>query len=61
MMMPVMDGRELLGHLSADPAWAAIPVIIMTAANLPVVDLKVRATIRKPFRAAQLLALIALI
>lgn len=34
LMMPGMDGFELLQKLQQNPAWAAIPVIIVTAKNL---------------------------
>ena len=30
MMMPVMDGRELIRHLRADPATAQIPILAVT-------------------------------
>jgi CheY-like chemotaxis protein len=31
VMMPVMNGRELIAHLRADPATAAIPIIVVSA------------------------------
>ncbi len=31
LMMPVMDGYEMAHHLRADPATAAIPIVIMSA------------------------------
>jgi CheY-like chemotaxis protein len=31
LMMPVMDGRTLLGLKAADPVLASIPVIVLTA------------------------------
>ncbi|OGO37061.1 MAG: hypothetical protein A2W35_11835 [Chloroflexi bacterium RBG_16_57_11] len=31
MMMPVMDGFEMLGRLKAEPAWRDIPVVIISA------------------------------
>ena len=33
LMMPVMDGAELLARLSSDPRYAAIPTILLTAAG----------------------------
>lgn len=31
LMMPVMTGSELIAHLRADPATAAIPIVVWTA------------------------------
>lgn len=31
VMMPVMDGRELLRELQADARWKTIPVVLMSA------------------------------
>ncbi|MGZ4240126.1 MAG: response regulator [Actinomycetota bacterium] len=31
LMMPVMDGRELVENLRADPATASIPILMLTA------------------------------
>jgi CheY-like chemotaxis protein len=31
MMMPVMGGEELIRHLRADPALAAVPILAVTA------------------------------
>lgn len=31
LMMPVMDGGTFLQHLSGEPLWSEIPVVIMTA------------------------------
>jgi CheY-like chemotaxis protein len=31
VMMPVMDGRELLERLRGDPRWSRIPVVMMSA------------------------------
>src|SRR4030067_2831425 len=31
MMMPVMDGFEMLGRLKAEPDWRDIPVVIISA------------------------------
>ena len=31
VMMPVMDGRELLQRIQGDPRWSHIPVVMMSA------------------------------
>jgi CheY-like chemotaxis protein len=31
VMMPVMDGRELLREMQGDPRWRDIPVVLMSA------------------------------
>jgi CheY-like chemotaxis protein len=31
VMMPVMDGRELLQRMQSDPRWSHIPVVMMSA------------------------------
>lgn len=54
MMMPVMDGAELIGRLRADPATAQIPILAATghshlAAGADVV-------LSKPYRPDQLVA-----
>ncbi|HLK10314.1 MAG TPA: response regulator [Candidatus Binatia bacterium] len=53
--MPVMDGREALGALRADPACKAIPVIMLTAESgkdlvLEIARLGVTGYIVKPFQ-----------
>jgi CheY-like chemotaxis protein len=50
LMMPVMNGRDLVGRLRADPETASIPILLITAnpnAEVPAVD----ATVGKPFDA----------
>ena len=47
LMMPVMDGRELLDNLKADPNTASIPVIMLTAN--PNGALGADVVMRKPF------------
>ena len=54
MMMPVMDGAELIRRLRADPATARIPVLAATA-DAPMAagaDL----VVTKPYRSSQILA-----
>ena len=57
-MMPVMDGRELLKALQAEPAWRHIPMVMMSAmprSSLPP-DCAPTAFLRKPFNLDTLLA-----
>jgi CheY-like chemotaxis protein len=48
VMMPIMDGRQLLRQLRSEPSTRDIPVILMTAAPLPELENGVP-VIRKPF------------
>jgi len=48
LMMPVMNGRDLVGHLRADPETASIPILLISAnpyAEVAAVD----AIVGKPF------------
>ena len=48
LMMPVMNGRDLVGRLRADPATASIPILLISAnPNAEVVG--VDAFVGKPF------------
>jgi DNA-binding response OmpR family regulator len=60
IMMPIMDGHEVLRTLKANPAWQSIPVIMMSAAAvLDKSELALAAGfLRKPFDFDQLLRLI---
>jgi CheY-like chemotaxis protein len=35
LMMPAMDGRQLILHMRRDPALRAVPIVLMSAASLP--------------------------
>lgn len=56
-MMPVMDGRQTLAALRADPRLQAIPVIMMSAISAAVVRQSCPGaeTLEKPFELEQLL------
>jgi CheY-like chemotaxis protein len=58
-MMPVMDGRQVLEQLRADPSLRDTPVIMMTAAPMAVGIHSWNALLRKPFDVAQLLRALA--
>jgi CheY-like chemotaxis protein len=50
LMMPVMSGFEVLNVLRANPSWAKIPVIVLTATmGFSAERLLVDATLQKPF------------
>lgn len=61
LMMPVLDGWGVLAALRADPALAAIPVVVCTAAHLGDPRLKhlgAAPLMRKPFDLDALVALL---
>jgi CheY-like chemotaxis protein len=53
LMMPIMDGRQLITRLRADPATAHIPIMVLSANpdGAPPVD----ATVRKPCPMAEII------
>src|SRR6266498_1950170 len=56
LMMPVMTGQEFRREQLKDPALAAIPVIVVSAAELwQLKSLKAAACLSKPFTAERLL------
>lgn len=58
--MPVMTGPELRQIQRQDPHWVQIPTIVMTGSkHEPQLDLAVKHTLHKPFKAHTLLALVA--
>jgi two-component system chemotaxis response regulator CheY len=58
LMMPVMDGEELVGHLLKEPELAALPVILVTASGRGMFP-GIRAIIKKPFEMDELLAAVS--
>jgi CheY-like chemotaxis protein len=63
LLMPEMNGYEVLSGLLADPATAAIPLIFLTASAAPTerdncLNLGAAGFVIKPFKHAELLALI---
>ena len=61
LMMPVMDGPEMIRRMRADPQLAAIPVILMTALPeaIPTGDAALHdAVLVKPFSLAEVQAVI---
>ena len=60
LFMPVMNGAQLLARLRADPRWAGVPAVLMSAAlpgreSLPPAD----AYLQKPFDLEELVAMVA--
>jgi CheY-like chemotaxis protein len=54
VMMPIMDGQQLLRHIRDQPETHSLPVILMTAAHVPAAAGV--AVLRKPFHADALVA-----
>lgn len=61
LVMPVMNGAELVARVRAEPSLAGLPVVLMTAAiSVPTEALpQVDATLVKPFDLDDLLAAVA--
>jgi len=60
LMMPVMDGRELLRRVREDPALKGLPVIIMSAGRIADEERQAAsATLAKPFDLDHLLRTLA--
>jgi CheY-like chemotaxis protein len=57
LMMPVMDGRELIQRLRSEPQTATIPILLI--GTWPDISAGADAVIRKPFRLAELLDSVA--
>ena len=58
LMMPVMDGWSFREQQSRDPALASIPVVVVTAAHALSKPIDARAVVRKPFKLAELVAVV---
>jgi CheY-like chemotaxis protein len=57
LMMPVMDGRELIRRLREDPTFSRTPVILVSA--FPDEQAGADVVLRKPFRANELIESLA--
>lgn len=56
LMMPVMDGRELLQRIRADPKLQRLPVVLMSAGHISEEERRAAsATMAKPFELEALL------
>ena len=49
IMMPRMNGFEMIQALKAHPEWSVIPVVLMSAAGRPVTNHHAEQFVRKPF------------
>lgn len=60
LMMPVMDGRELLRRVRQDPELKTLPVVLMSAGRISEEERRAAtATLAKPFELEELLATLA--
>jgi CheY-like chemotaxis protein len=55
VMMPVMNGREMIAHLRGDARTASIPIVVISA-EANVATLRADAAISKPFKNGDLTA-----
>lgn len=55
LMMPVLDGWGFVDRQRADPRWASIPVLVLTAMGTLPRPIAARAVLHKPFRIEALL------
>jgi CheY-like chemotaxis protein len=55
LMMPVMDGQEMLRRLKEDPNLRAIPVVVMSAGRVTKAELQGSHFLAKPFELDDLL------
>jgi CheY-like chemotaxis protein len=58
LMMPEMNGWELMATLQADPVLRSIPILVMTASGLTPSSERAAAVLRKPFSEARLVELV---
>jgi CheY-like chemotaxis protein len=61
-MMPIMDGSKMLASMRADPAFAQVPVVMMSSldeASVRESSTQYTVFMRKPFRAAHVVQLVA--
>ena len=59
LMMPIMDGTELIAAVRADPHLAATPIVLMSAVKRQRFgELACEAFLHKPFRIRELMALV---
>lgn len=61
VMLPYIDGFEIVGLMRAHPAWAAVPIVMLTAKNterdiVRALDAGANDYIVKPFQPNELLA-----
>jgi CheY-like chemotaxis protein len=60
LMMPVMDGRELLQRIREDPSLRDLPVVVMSAGRISEQERQAAsATLAKPFELERLMETIA--
>ncbi|HZH75669.1 MAG TPA: response regulator [Archangium sp.] len=59
LMMPVMDGQEMLRRLKDDPQLRSIPVVVMSAGRVTKAELQGSRFLAKPFELDDLLDTVA--
>jgi CheY-like chemotaxis protein len=60
VMMPVLDGREVLRRMRADPALRGVPVLVMSAAaTAAMLGTEANGFLRKPFELTELIGHVA--